>query len=191
MSSDDQAGSSTNTVIIVVAIVGVVILLILLACGGLIFLGARAFSQAMATAMQQITEMQASQTLAQSFLDDVGNGRLDEAYAETSQGFRQRTTREQFGALVEKYPALKGASGMPQPSSAMTPTAATFTVALSGPNGSVTVTVHTVKEGTQWKVDRFAPLSEDAGPSKEKAPPKGKAPKAGGPDKAKDVPPPD
>src|SRR5262249_57314272 len=130
------------------------------------YLGARAFSQVMATAMQQVTEMQASLQLAQGFLDDVSNGRLDQAYAETSKAFQGRLTREQFGALVEKHPALKGGSWAPQPST-MTPTAATFTATATGPNGTITVTLHTVKEGTQWKVDRFSPGGGDAAPGKD------------------------
>jgi hypothetical protein len=174
MSRDDEAGSSSSTVIIIVSIVGVVVVLVVLTCGGVIFLLARTFSQVVATAVQQGIEMQASVLLAQEFLDDLSNDRLDAAYAKTSKAYQGRLTREQFGDLVKKHPALKDASGDPSPS-AMTPTTASFTATLTGPKGPVAVTLRTVKEDGQWKVDQFTPSSLEA-PAKEPAKDKAKEP---------------
>jgi hypothetical protein len=175
MSRDDEAGSSSSTVIIIVSIVGVVVVLVVLVCGGVIFLLARTVSQAVATAVQQEIEKQGSLMLAQEFLDDLSNDRVDAAYANTSKAYQGRLTREQFGDLVKKHPGLKDSSGVPTPSSVLTPTSASFTATLTGPNGPVTVTLRAIKEDGQWKVDQFTPTGAGA-PAKEPAKDKAKEP---------------
>jgi hypothetical protein len=163
MSSDDRANSSNKTVIIVVSIVGIVVLLVIVACGGLAYMAIQGFSQAVSTMMQQFGDIQASMELAQSFVNDLSAGQVDEAYDRTSKGFQGRLSREQFKALVDKYPQFQNSTNVLNPPNNMAPgmTAATFTATVSGTKGSVLITVHVLKEGEQWKVDRFTPAAAD------------------------------
>jgi flagellar basal body-associated protein FliL len=100
---------------------------------------------------------QGANQAAKDFLDDVGAGRLDAAYARTSDDYKENTTREAFGALVAKHAGLKGFTSQNFRAVNVGPEQTTFTAQLAGPNGSVSCTVQLVPDDDgAWKVDRFS-----------------------------------
>jgi hypothetical protein len=151
MSSEDAAPRSGNrTVLVVLLIVAAVLLIVGLACAGLVALAVWGVNMAM-------TQMTALTTTTDAFLNDLQANRVQAAYDQTSQGFHARLSREQFAALVKKYPALttwtsrsyNGFQVNTTPGSAR----ATVRVTLVGPNNSLSCTLVLVEEGGQWKVD--------------------------------------
>src|SRR5207244_480645 len=104
--SSEPRDRSDNKTLLIVGIVAGVVLVVVLACGGLAYLvvvGIRGMSQAMSSAMQQFADIQNAMGVAQSFLDDLTQGQLDEAYAQTTKAYQQRVSREQFQALLAKH----------------------------------------------------------------------------------------
>ncbi len=153
-----RSGSgSGKTVLLIVAIVAIVLLLVLGGCGALVYVVASKFSQVMSTAMQVVADMQAAMVVSQKFVDDLGGGRVDEAYAETSADYQAKTTKEALKALVDKTPALKKYASHFVTNQNVTPNRCTFTCVVNGQDGSTTnCTVAVVKENDgKWKVDRF------------------------------------
>jgi hypothetical protein len=157
-------GSSGKTVLLVVAIVAVVVLLLLGGCGVLVYFTVQAmsraaqnFSQAMSTAMQMMADMQTGMQTAQTFVDDLGNGRVDEAYDSTTKDFQAKQSLEKFREFVDKHPALKKqASSVPGNNPNMTPGRCVLPYVVNGQDGSTTrCTVQVIKEDEKWKVDRF------------------------------------
>ena len=150
--------SNNKSTIVVVSIVAGIVLVVVLACGGLIYLaaiGMRGFSQAMSSAMQMGIDVQTSMATAQSFLDDIAAGRLDEAFAETSEGYQAKVSREQFQELVDNHPTLKKAVAAMTGNNFNNNTAR-LTFTMTNPEGAnTTCAVQMVKEGDEWKVDRF------------------------------------
>ncbi|HXG08494.1 MAG TPA: hypothetical protein VNK04_01775, partial [Gemmataceae bacterium] len=105
---------------------------------------------------------QMSQVTAQTFLNDLTVGRIEAAYARTTEGFQARQTLDEFRALLAKNRAFqKQATVMVHPIT-MTPGTASFTATISAPDGAATCTVDVIKEGEQWKVDRFIITSGQA-----------------------------
>src|SRR6266542_4696567 len=162
MSTYEQEGrgsgsGSGKTVLLIVGIVAIVLLLIVGGCGAIVYLVAVRVSQAMSTAMQMVGDMQAGMMAGQTFVEDLGAGRIDEAYAETTADYQAKTTKEALKALVDKTPALKkyGSSFSNNPN--VTPNRCTFTYVLNGQDGtSANCTVIVIKENDgKWKVDRF------------------------------------
>ena len=49
------------------------------------------------------------QTAAVEFLNELAAGRIDGAYAQTSDTFQQGQNREQFGEFLKRYPAFRKA----------------------------------------------------------------------------------
>lgn len=161
MSTEQPASSSSGKVILVIALVGLVLLLILGACAGGVYFLVRGFTQAMSTMMQQVQEMQAnaeqSQLVAQNFLDDVAAGRLKEAYEGTTQAYQKRQKFEEFQAFVDKNPPLKKSTVQLFANAPQSPgmTVFSYQATVNGPSGPLSCTLQVLKEGNQWKVERF------------------------------------
>jgi hypothetical protein len=80
-------------------------------------------------------------------------GNLDAAYAETSQGFQQATTKEQFAAFVEQYPILKEAASWSFPNRSFENNVGKVTGTLTSSTGAVTTADYDmVYEGETWKI---------------------------------------
>jgi flagellar basal body-associated protein FliL len=156
MSSADDTGSSTlKVILIILGIVAAVILLIVLACGGLFYLGMRQAKQAVSGLQQQFADMQTAQIAAEDFLSDLAAGRIDEAYAQTTQDFRKGQTAQQVRDLVAKNSAVKSSTNRMVSPQNITPNQMRFQVIFQGPTGQTTGSLHVIKEGDKWKVDRF------------------------------------
>jgi hypothetical protein len=147
--------SSNKTVLVVLGIGAVVICVGLVICGGLVFFGFRALSQGMSSFTTLVNEIQAAQAVADTFLRDLGAGRVDEAYANTTKDFQARQSLAAFRDYVSKYPALKNYQSQALTINNPSATLATFQGTASGPNGQVSFTVQVIKDGQTWKVDRF------------------------------------
>src|SRR5262245_45755748 len=152
----ERPSSNAKIVLLIVVIVSVVLLVVVATCAGLGYLAMRSMSQGMSKMMDMVTDMQLSQTTAQTFLNDLAAGRIESAYAQTTKAYQARQSLEQFRDLIEKNPALqKQTSSMVNPTQ-MNPGLCTFTATVSGPAGAVSCTIHVIKEGEQWKIDRFS-----------------------------------
>ena len=119
--------------------------LVVLACGGLAFW----FFQGLTA------EIPPAQASAEALLSDLRANRIEAAYAQTSQGFKARTTEEQFRGFVKAFPTLtthKSATltlqGMQRSTKG---TFGVFVATLSGPNPS-TCRITLTKEGDLWVV---------------------------------------
>jgi hypothetical protein len=150
----DQAshprGSSRKTLAIVLSLVGIVFLLCMGSCGGLLFWGLR-------TAMSTLPALQTS---ANAFLDDLGAGRVEAAYARTSVGFQANQTLAQFRAMVDQYPALKEHTSRSvnwvHVSQQLGGPIGTVQATVLSAHNSLSFTLTFVQEGEEWKVERFA-----------------------------------
>lgn len=141
-----NSGSSKKTLIIVLSIVGGLGLLVVLACAGLIYWGSGMFA-----------ELQVAQAGADTFLDQLAAGKVDEAYRATAPAFQAKTTAEEFQKLVEQYPAFtdqtrRSTGGMRIYQRPGEPQAV-IQYNLAGPHNSVSVALSLVKVGDQWKVE--------------------------------------
>lgn len=159
MSRRQRRDNSTSTVLIILAVVGGVGLMVVLACGGFAFFMAREVSSGFEEAMKEMEAFE-PEIEAESFVELLGEGNIDEAYNSTSQNFRRTQTREQFQAFVNRYPLLRnhemveGESVKPAPG----PNQATVTVTVTGQKpgqAPLKGTVRLVREGEDWKVDSF------------------------------------
>jgi hypothetical protein len=140
--------SQRRTLFIVLGVVGGVVLLVGAACGGLIYLGIRAFSQ-----FPNITAD------ADMFLDDIKSGQLDAAYERASTGFKSRQSPQQFRAFVSQYPALTTQTSRKYTGfNVFTGSGGTrgrVSATVLGPNSSLSFTLVFIQETGQWKVDQI------------------------------------
>jgi len=94
---------------------------------------------------------------ANGFLDDVGNGRMESAYARTSARFRQEHAPEQFRALIDKNPLLKSQPSRQIKEYSVTATwkrgTASFQATLQVAKESQPVELRLITEEAAWKVD--------------------------------------
>ena len=94
---------------------------------------------------------------ANGFLDDVGNGRMESAYARTSARFRQEHAPEQFRALIDKNPLLKSQPSRQIKEYSVTATwkrgTASFHAILQMAKESQPVELRLITEEAAWKVD--------------------------------------
>ena len=131
----------------------------LLASAGLLLLGGAFFFYHWQGGLIRlsITDMLAS---ANGFLDDIGAGRIDSAYARTSANFRKVRTADQFKALVDKHPPLKEQPTRKIGGYSVTTTwirgSATYHATLQVAKESLPVKLGLVTEEGQWKVDDLA-----------------------------------
>lgn len=149
-SADTSPRSGNRTVLLVVLLVAGVLLLGGLACGGLVALAVYGVNMA-------VTQMATLTTTTDAFLNDLQANRVQAAYDQTSGGFHQRLSPEQFAALVKKYPALttwtSHSYGGFQVNTTPGAARVTVRVTLVGPNNSLSCVLVLVEEGGQWKVD--------------------------------------
>ncbi len=104
---EDTGGSGSRTAIMIVGIVGGVVLAFLLVCGGLVYLGIRAFKETMQPMMEGVKEIVESQGVADEFVANIRANRLDAAYQSTTENFKKGMSRKAFEELVQKHPELK------------------------------------------------------------------------------------
>src|SRR5579885_2552100 len=103
----DSGGSGGRTLLVVLGIVGAIVLLVVAVCGGGAYLAVRSMQQAMAPMMQMMQDAMDAQMAADDFLLDLKDGRVDAAYANTTEAFKKRMTEKELRDLVSKNPGLK------------------------------------------------------------------------------------
>jgi hypothetical protein len=159
----ERDSGGTNTVLIVLGIVGGVILLVALVCGGIAFLvfrsvgsAAQKFGEVIEAEQKKMEEVAQAQRIVTDFIEDLAAGRLDAAYADTTDRFQARMTKDQLSALVDKHSLIKKHTSVF--ANADLPAAAgraNFHVTISGAAGTMNCSVEVVKENERWKVDKF------------------------------------
>ena len=96
---------------------------------------------------------------AAGFLEDVGGGRVENAYAHTSASFRKEHTPEQFREILDKYPLLKSRPKRQvegyTTKAPWTHGSATYDVTLLVGKESLPVQLQLVTEEAVWKVDNL------------------------------------
>jgi hypothetical protein len=151
--------SSNKSTLLILGIGAAVLGVCLLVCGGLFYLGMKAFSDAMSSGMANNLplDMDDSEEVADQFMSDIADSRADLAYARTTTEFQQRQPFPQFRAFVGKNPALKNYESDSLRQTNLDPTKATYVGEVTGPNGArVSFTIQVVKDGEEWKVNRFS-----------------------------------
>src|SRR5262245_7471665 len=157
MSTDGSGGgSATKIVLIIVGVVGGVLVLCVLGCIGIFYLGMRTVKDLGEKAMERIELEQAARVVAEAFLMDLCDGKVDAAYTQTTAAFKTRLTLQELKDLVEKNPTFKKRSNSWVFAQNPTPDLVVFQGTINSPQGSVNCTIHVVKEGNVWKVDRFS-----------------------------------
>jgi predicted PurR-regulated permease PerM len=152
---EEQRSSSNKTVIIVVSIVAGAILLIVGLCAGFGYMIVQMIKPAVAQMTKIVEDMQAVIMVGQQFLNHLTADQPDAAYELTSDKYKKAKSLKEFKDMLAKHAAIVNSSVSqlnPQPggNSTMMP----FT--LTGPKGTVSGTLHLVKEGEQWKVDQIS-----------------------------------
>lgn len=151
----------------IVAIVGAVVVVVVLICGGAaavigysIYSGMHSFANKVEKFGEQAQQQQANQEeskrVAEKFLGDVRNNRLDNAYQSTSAAYQKRVTRKDFDAYVAAHAALKTQPQMLMPhgfNGFANTTQFDFEYSVPQPGKFVTVIVSVVKEADKWKID--------------------------------------
>jgi uncharacterized protein YneF (UPF0154 family) len=157
----DEKSSSSKTVIIIVSIIAGVVLLIVAVCGGLAYFAVQTIQKTVQPAIAQmqpvVQDLQNSTQTAQSFVTDVSQGQLDEAYELTSAHFKKTMSAKGFKDFVAKHPELNNSTiSAMNPSQGGAPmTQMTIPFTLAGPKGPVNGTLRVIKENDAWKVDQF------------------------------------
>src|SRR5438876_1099271 len=145
-----RRGASTRTVVIIVSIIAAVGAVAVVACCGVFGWMIYGVSQ----------EAPAAQAAAEGFFADLQAGRVDEAYAGTTAGFKAGMSLEQFRGLVAAFPAMKThTSRTVQLGTINRGTGgdvAIFKVALQAPAGATNCTLTLTKEGGAWKVHHLS-----------------------------------
>jgi hypothetical protein len=97
---------------------------------------------------------------AKSFLEDVGAGRIDNAYARTSAAFRRQHSPEQFRSLLDMHPLLKTSATRQMNgyhiAANWTRGTADYDVTVLQAKASLPVRLRLVTEEAVWKVDELA-----------------------------------
>lgn len=169
--SQSESSSSNRTFIIILAIVGTFVVLGLAVCAGAIYLAAQGFNQAMKPVKEMIQDVQQAPSVAESFLNDLRNNRMEAAYEATTDAFKKRMTQKQLQELVEKHPALKESADlqnmdMNQPAGQTFPGVYRFRYSARSKDGKdqVEVDVAVAKENGELKVDDFKVLQAENRP---------------------------
>ena len=157
MSTDGNGGgSSTKIVLIIVGVVGGVLVLCVLGCIGVFYLAARTMKDLSEKAMERIEAEQAARPAADAFLADLGDGKVEAAYKQTTQAYKSRVTLQEFKDLVDKNPTMKKRTNSWVFAQTHAPDLVVFQGTVNAPQGSVNCTIHVAKEGETWRVDRFS-----------------------------------
>ena len=93
------------------------------------------------------------------FLENLKDGKVDEAFAMTTNSFQNATPKEQFQNFVDRTPAIKThtsrvMTGFNISVHTNTGKQATIKMTLNGPN-STTCTLIMVQENDEWRVQNF------------------------------------
>ena len=102
-------------------------------------------------------EISRVQAVADAFMDQLSQGRVDDAYAATSLAFKDTTTPEAFRAMVAQYPAIT----KPTPRTVVSVRVdqggkATVLYNLASPQDTLPVKLVLGKGGDEWRVLSFA-----------------------------------
>ena len=153
---EEQKSSSNKTVIIVVSIVAGVILLLALVCGGVVYLIVKTVQPAMAQMTQVFADMAAAAMVSEQFLTHLTADQPDAAYELMSEKYKKTKSLKEFKDMLAKHPAILNGTVNSQPSGQPGGTTMTIPFTLTGPKGTVSGTLHLIKEGEAWKVDQIS-----------------------------------
>jgi hypothetical protein len=152
--------SSNKSLLLILGIGAGVLGVCLVICGGLVYLGLKAWSDAVSSGMAMANSlppgMEDSEEVAEQFMSDLADGRVDLAYARTTKEFQARQPLPQFRAFVGRNPALKNYESDSLVPTNSSPAMVTFEGSVTGPNGAeVSFTIQVIKDGEVCKVNRF------------------------------------
>lgn len=100
------------------------------------------------------TEADAARKVADDFLQEIGAGKYDAAFARMSEGYRTGHKAADLRALADANPGLKGFKSQTVKKGEADDETAMFTGSLSGPGGAVSCTIKLVKgDDDAWKVE--------------------------------------
>ncbi|HEV3119776.1 MAG TPA: hypothetical protein VGY58_22140 [Gemmataceae bacterium] len=152
---EEQKSSSNKTVIIVVSIVAGAILLIVLVCGGLAYFVVNAIKPAIAQGMKMVEDLQAGTMVGQQFLNHLTADQADAAYEMMSEKYKKAKSLKEMKDMLAKHPAIVN-STVTQLNPNAQPGSNTMIIpfTLTGAKGTVSGTLHLLKEGEEWKVDQ-------------------------------------
>jgi hypothetical protein len=158
MSSEyEEEKSSNKTVLIIVVAVASVLIVALVVCGGLGYMAFQGAQKAIQSATQIMNDVNLAQATGERFLGDIASGHLEDAYAATSDGYQKEHNFEQFKQFIDKNAILKSHTSRAMTNTNFNPNQTQMTLQYSlsdpGKTGSCSLTI--VKEGEQWKIDRF------------------------------------
>jgi hypothetical protein len=138
--------SSNKSLLLILGIGAAVLGVCLLVCGGLFYLGMKAFSDAVSMANSLPPDREDSEEVAEQFMSDLADGRVDLAYARTTKEFQGRQPLPQFRAFVGRNPALKNYESDSLVPTNSSPAMVTFEGSVTGPNGAeVSFTIQVIK----------------------------------------------
>jgi hypothetical protein len=148
-----EGGTGRRTVFIIVAVVIVFLLLVIGSCSGLIYFAIRAFSPMLA-------EMQHAQEAGNRFLTEIGAGRIEDAYHQTTANFQKGQSLDEFRKMIDHYPTLKNSASVNVRSyqfnqSGTAPVVTLDYTVMSKDKWSTGCGVQLEKEGEAWKVDKL------------------------------------
>jgi hypothetical protein len=103
---------------------------------------------------------------AGAFLDDIGAGRIDSAYARTTNNFRARHSLTQFRALIDEQPLLKEPAARQLGDYDLKTRHhiqgnATYRCVLQAAKTSLPVKLVLTTEQAEWRIEDFAPGAKD------------------------------
>jgi hypothetical protein len=153
-----EEDTTVRTVLIILGVVGGIVLLIVLTCAGIVYYWTRSVTGLVSSVAKTVTDMQAAHQVGESFLADLGQGRIDVAYAATTADFRKGQTKEQLRQYVDGFPLLKQPTTRWLTLTQTAGTLVTFEVSLTGqkPGEALHGSIRLAKEGDTWKVDHFS-----------------------------------
>jgi hypothetical protein len=151
---------SNHSLLLILGVGAGILGVCLVVCAGLFYLGMKAFSDAVSSSMTMAAGMQAeedaAEAVANKFLNDVADGRIESAYASTTKAFQDGQPLPLFRNFVDRNPALKNYDPESLLQTSYTPVLATFEGNATSADGvEISFTIQVVKDGDAWKVDRF------------------------------------
>jgi hypothetical protein len=142
------AASNVKVLVIVLVCVAVLGLIGVAACCGLGYWGFKTATK----------ELESSQAAAETFLDQLKAGQIQQAYQSTSADFKAQQTFEQFSAFVTQNPNLTAHTSRTMGgfnfSTVNGVKTATLPYTLSGPTGATNCTITLTDSGAGWQVSK-------------------------------------
>jgi hypothetical protein len=151
-----QHDNSGMTVLVIVGSIVGSLLVLILACGGLTAWMIYRASEDMAPQLQAQGEWMGASGAAQTFLNQLAAGQINDAYNGTTAAFRNRQTLAQFQAFLQRNPLLTRGADIQEDPVNNPPGARQMTLhyTLTTADNKITkVTVQVVLENGEWKVD--------------------------------------